>query len=62
MEHAAWDLARTRALEGGALGDERYGELRTALGERALFELSTLVGYYGTLALQLRLFAVGAAP
>jgi 4-carboxymuconolactone decarboxylase len=27
-----------------------------ALGERGLFELTTLVGYYATLALQLRVF------
>lgn len=46
----------------GALDDGRYAELRAALGERALFELSTLVGYYSTLALQLRLFAVPAPP
>ncbi|MGW2291345.1 hypothetical protein [Streptomyces phaeochromogenes] len=30
------------------------------VGERALFELATLVGYYSTLALQLRLFHVPA--
>jgi len=28
------------------------------LGERALVELSALVGYYATLALQLRIFRV----
>ena len=30
------------------------------LGERALVELSTLVGYYATLALQMRIFRVPA--
>jgi 4-carboxymuconolactone decarboxylase len=30
------------------------------LGTAALFELTTLVGYYATLALQLRVFRVGA--
>jgi Uncharacterized conserved protein len=41
----------------GTLTDEQYGEAVAALGERGLFELSTLVGYYATLALQLRIFA-----
>lgn len=40
----------------GTLTDEEYDEAVAALGERALFELSTLVGYYATLALQLRVF------
>jgi len=31
------------------------------LGERALVELSTLVGYYATLALQLRIFRVAGS-
>jgi 4-carboxymuconolactone decarboxylase len=40
-----------------SLTDEQYGEAVKALGERGLFELTTLVGYYATLALQLRVFA-----
>jgi 4-carboxymuconolactone decarboxylase len=40
-----------------SLTDEEYGEAVKALGERTLFELTTLVGYYATLALQLRVFA-----
>jgi len=43
--------------EDRSLTDEQYGEAVNALGERALFELTTLVGYYATLALQLRVFA-----
>ena len=35
-----------------------YGPFVAALGERALVELSALVGYYATLALQLRIFRV----
>ncbi|GAA3659825.1 carboxymuconolactone decarboxylase family protein [Nonomuraea antimicrobica] len=47
--------AVTRALvTEGDLGDDEYA----LLGERALFELTTLVGYYATLALQLRVFRV----
>ncbi|MFI7616739.1 carboxymuconolactone decarboxylase family protein [Nonomuraea terrae] len=48
-------LAVTRALvTKGDLDDDLYA----LLGERALFELTTLVGYYTTLALQLRVFRV----
>lgn len=48
----------TAALAGaGTLTDAEYGEAVAALGERGLFELTTLVGYYATLALQLRVFA-----
>src|SRR5437868_1894472 len=41
------------------LDDQEYDTAVTVLGERALVELSTLVGYYATLALQLRIFRVG---
>ncbi|GAA2860587.1 hypothetical protein GCM10020220_057170 [Nonomuraea rubra] len=40
-----------------AKGDLDEGEY-AVLGERELFELTTLVGYYSTLALQLRVFRV----
>jgi len=42
---------------------EQSGEtvnLGVLVGDQGLFELLTLVGYYGTLALQLRVFRVGA--
>jgi 4-carboxymuconolactone decarboxylase len=42
----------------GDLTDEEYAEGTEWLGEATLFELSTLVGYYATLALQLRIFRV----
>jgi 4-carboxymuconolactone decarboxylase len=48
-------------LRHGALGDEEYADAVSAVGERGLFELTTLVGYYTTLALQLRVFA-GEGP
>ncbi|MGP3964262.1 carboxymuconolactone decarboxylase family protein [Nonomuraea sp. 3N208] len=41
----------------GELTDEEYAGAVAALGERGLFELTALVGYYGTLAMQLRVFA-----
>ena len=40
------------------LTDEEYQAGCQALGEDGLFELTTLVGYYATLALQLRVFRV----
>jgi 4-carboxymuconolactone decarboxylase len=52
---AAWALARS-----GDLDDEQYADAVAQLGEAALFELTTLVGYYATLALQLRVFRVTA--
>jgi 4-carboxymuconolactone decarboxylase len=42
----------------GDLDDEEYEYAVQALGTRVLFELTTLVGYYATLALQLRVFRV----
>jgi 4-carboxymuconolactone decarboxylase len=51
----AHDLVST-----GDLDDDAYAEAVAVLGTTALFELTTLVGYYTTLALQLRVFRVGA--
>jgi 4-carboxymuconolactone decarboxylase len=42
------------------LDDTRYAAAREVLGEQILFEVSTLVGYYAMLAMQLRLFRVPA--
>lgn len=50
----------TSALAGPAdLTDEQYELAVAGLGEALLFELTTLVGYYSLLALQLRIFRVG---
>ncbi|MGW2222518.1 carboxymuconolactone decarboxylase family protein [Nonomuraea sp. NPDC001684] len=54
---AARELTRT-----GTLAEEDYRAVTAALGERGLFELTTLVGYYATLALQLRVFAGELPP
>jgi len=51
----AWTLAT-----GGDLDDAGYARAHEVLGEEGLFELTTLVGYYATLALQLRVFRVAA--
>lgn len=48
----------TAQLTEGDLDDDTWNEASTALGPAAVFELSTLVGYYATLALQLRVFRV----
>ena len=48
-----WALARS-----GDLDDGQYADAVAQLGTAALFELTTLVGYYATLALQLRVFRV----
>jgi 4-carboxymuconolactone decarboxylase len=53
LVRAAWLLART-----GDLTDDQYTAAEAELGQAGLFELTTLVGYYSTLALQLRVFRV----
>jgi 4-carboxymuconolactone decarboxylase len=55
-------VARTAAalLARGDLEDYEYREVVEHLGPAGLFELLTLVGYYATLALQLRVFRVPA--
>ncbi|GGA61954.1 4-carboxymuconolactone decarboxylase [Pseudoclavibacter endophyticus] len=52
----------TLALLDGDLDDDAYEAALASLGEAAIFELTTLVGYYSTLALQLRVFRVDEAP
>ena len=47
-------------LQTSDLTDEEYAAGRDAIGEQGMVELTTLVGYYATLALQLRVFRVGA--
>lgn len=43
----------------GDLSDEAWDAASAALGVDGVFELTALVGYYATLALQLRVFRVG---
>ena len=57
-EHEAACLERTGRLVAGDVDDRSWARLVPLVGERATFELSTLVGYYATLALQLRVFRV----
>jgi 4-carboxymuconolactone decarboxylase len=51
----AWTL-----VTGTDLDDAAYARAHEVLVETGLFELTTLVGYYTTLALQLRVFRVAA--
>ena len=57
QESAAYSAARALTVTGD-LDDQEYAAAIAALGEGGLVELSTLVGYYATLALQLRIFRV----
>ena len=58
-ERAAVRAARALA-RAGDLDDGEYAAAVAQLGEAGVFELTTLVGYYATLALQLRVFRVDA--
>jgi 4-carboxymuconolactone decarboxylase len=59
VERAVHRVVRA-LLHAADLTDEEYAAGREAIGEQGLVELTTLVGYYATLALQLRVFRVGA--
>jgi 4-carboxymuconolactone decarboxylase len=63
QERVAYSVVRSLSPMAGTgpadLDDQEYDTAVRVLGERALVELSTLVGYYATLALQLRIFRVG---
>ena len=61
QEQVAYSVVRALTRPGpksADLDDQEYDTAVAVLGERALVELSTLVGYYATLALQLRIFRV----
>lgn len=52
-------LAATRCLlAAGDLDDAAYADAQRVLGDAGLVELTTLVGYYALLAMQLRVFRV----
>ncbi|MGH8826589.1 MAG: hypothetical protein ACRDVZ_03105, partial [Jiangellaceae bacterium] len=48
----------TAALIDGNVSDDMWAEEVLLLGHATVFELSTIVGYYATLALQMRAFRV----
>jgi 4-carboxymuconolactone decarboxylase len=57
-EKAAYDLS-IALIRSRDVTDDEYEAAVAVLGERGVFEVSALVGYYSMLALQLRLFRVG---
>ncbi|MGA1362528.1 MAG: carboxymuconolactone decarboxylase family protein [Ilumatobacteraceae bacterium] len=57
VEACVLRVSRT-LLEVGDLDDKEYADAEKVLGEGGLIELSTVVGYYSLVALQLRLFRV----
>lgn len=57
-EEAAVLRTTRRLLRDRDLDDDRYREAAAVIGADRVFELTTLVGYYSTLALQLRVFGV----
>lgn len=59
-EQVAYTVARALTGPDADLDDKEYDTAVAVLGEQALVELSSLVGYYATLALQLRIFRVPA--
>lgn len=59
-EQAAYAAVRALTSPAADLDDQEYDDAVAALGEQVLVELSTLVGYYATLALQMRIFRVPA--
>ena len=59
-EQVAYAVVRALTGPSADLDDQEYDTAVTVLGEQALVELTSLVGYYATLALQLRIFRVGS--
>ena len=59
-EQVAYSVVRALTSPCADLDDEQYDTAVNVLGEQALVELTSLVGYYATLALQLRVFRVPA--
>jgi 4-carboxymuconolactone decarboxylase len=51
-----------RLAAGDGLDDAGYAEAVAHLGEAGLFELTTITGYYATLALQMRVFGTDGPP
>lgn len=51
-------LTVAMAMVAGDIDDEIWDECLPPLDQATVFELSTVVGYYATLALQMRIFRV----
>ena len=60
QEQVAYSVVRALTGPAADLDDQEYDTAVAVLGEQPLVELSALVGYYATLALQMRIFRVPA--
>lgn len=60
-ERATTEVVQALLLRGN-LDDGEFASAQRLLGAPVLFELMTLVGYYRTLALQLRVLRIGPPP
>lgn len=58
IQRAIYELA-VALVRSEEISDDHYRSLVETLGEKGVFEVSTLVGYYWLLASQMRLFQVG---
>jgi 4-carboxymuconolactone decarboxylase len=61
LEEAVVDVTRA-LLAHEDLDDKAYEHAASVIGEAELVELTTLVGYYATLAMQMRFFGVPVPP
>jgi 4-carboxymuconolactone decarboxylase len=61
-EEAAVVAVTRRLVQTADLDDSDYDAAAAALSPAILFELTTLVGYYSLLALQMRVFGVDRPP
>ncbi|HKN97503.1 MAG TPA: carboxymuconolactone decarboxylase family protein [Pseudonocardiaceae bacterium] len=57
-DEAAIVRTTRRLVDHGTLTDDEYAEASAALGAGTLFELTTLVGYYQLIAMQMHVFGV----
>ncbi|MFY0407569.1 carboxymuconolactone decarboxylase family protein [Solicola sp. PLA-1-18] len=60
-DHETAALTLVRSLLDGDVDEHTWVQVAGVLGERTVFELTTVVGYYRMLALQLRVFRVDDA-
>ncbi len=56
-EQAAFEVSKA-LINDSDLSDEEFERCSALVGQESIFELTTLVGYYSTLAMQMRVFRV----
>lgn len=60
--HEAVYAGARELIETKRLSDERYAALKELVGERGVFELASLMGYYALVSIGLNVFAVDMPP